>query len=634
MTNITIDKFQFKRGNEANVPSLDSGEPFISEDSHILFVGTPAGNIEFAKKSDVDANTASLAEIATIPLTKYQNLVKANGSWSLAIAQAIADTKNTGKEILLPCYPTIVYVDAPIVFETNTKIRGYGTGSVDGTTANRMSIIKLMTGLNCDVVQITKAKSSGKLSDCVIRGDAGDTGTLSTTGNGITIGTGQATGEVNNINVCDVIVEYMAQNGIYVDNGVWLLNIMRVETRYNKNAGIYNKGTDNLFNNIGSYFNAFGLYCDTSAGNKYSNIKLYLNGNSVTSISDVNYQTDNAGLFMQSCTREQFTNIEIQENYHMGAMIRGCSLLLLDMTFDDNGLMQNQSPNVFPIDTSALYLYDSRYIQGRAIFTGHRNILMQQYGIYISNTSHDISIDYEIDPSTACYQYSYHSTSKNLITLRNSAKKATDSMKYLTDFLNGTTPSHWNVTSLVSGTIANSGASGAHPGVLTYSCNGTANSGVSVLIGSSALKLSGNEKSTFVFQTNASFANITRYLGFIDTTTATSPSNGVWGNIDTTGLITGKCANGGTVSTTSNNYQLAAFTWYRLVIQVNPTASSVTFTLYQDNGDVVLWTNTVSTNIPTGNVGHGDICTSTGASAVGIGAIDYIDLCLPNARPV
>jgi hypothetical protein len=45
---------QFKRGNEANLPTLDAGEPAVTLDSGRLFVGTPSGNVEIATISEFD----------------------------------------------------------------------------------------------------------------------------------------------------------------------------------------------------------------------------------------------------------------------------------------------------------------------------------------------------------------------------------------------------------------------------------------------------------------------------------------------------------------------------------------------------------------------------------------------------
>lgn len=50
---MTVDKILFKRGNESKTPLLDFGEPFVTKDTSKLLVGTPFGNMEFAKKIDV-----------------------------------------------------------------------------------------------------------------------------------------------------------------------------------------------------------------------------------------------------------------------------------------------------------------------------------------------------------------------------------------------------------------------------------------------------------------------------------------------------------------------------------------------------------------------------------------------------
>lgn len=66
-------KLQFKRGNETNLPLLDVAEPAVTLDSQKMFYGTSQGNVEVAKKSDlnvtnanVSANAASLSDIVTI----------------------------------------------------------------------------------------------------------------------------------------------------------------------------------------------------------------------------------------------------------------------------------------------------------------------------------------------------------------------------------------------------------------------------------------------------------------------------------------------------------------------------------------------------------------------------------------
>lgn len=45
---------QFKRGNETTLPTLSSGEPAVTLDTQKVFVGTPGGNVQLAKQSDLD----------------------------------------------------------------------------------------------------------------------------------------------------------------------------------------------------------------------------------------------------------------------------------------------------------------------------------------------------------------------------------------------------------------------------------------------------------------------------------------------------------------------------------------------------------------------------------------------------
>jgi hypothetical protein len=47
---------QFKRGNEANLPTLDAGEPAVTLDTERMFIGGPNGNIELLKSDNVAVN--------------------------------------------------------------------------------------------------------------------------------------------------------------------------------------------------------------------------------------------------------------------------------------------------------------------------------------------------------------------------------------------------------------------------------------------------------------------------------------------------------------------------------------------------------------------------------------------------
>ena len=62
----------------------------------------------------------------------------------------------------------------------------------------------------------------------------------------------------------------------------------------------------------------------------------------------------------------------------------------------------------------------------------------------------------------------------------------------------------------------------------------------------------------------------------------------------------------------------------------------VTFTIYSDDSGSTLWTGTVNTaNIPLNiPINCGDICFSSGTTAILLGSLDYLDFSLPNLRQV
>jgi len=60
-----MDKFLFKRGNQAKLPQLQTGEPFLSKDEERLYIGGNNGNIPLPNKQDMDEVTTQLAETET-----------------------------------------------------------------------------------------------------------------------------------------------------------------------------------------------------------------------------------------------------------------------------------------------------------------------------------------------------------------------------------------------------------------------------------------------------------------------------------------------------------------------------------------------------------------------------------------
>jgi hypothetical protein len=57
-----IEIIRFKRGNKANLPSLQLGEPAITQDTNELYVGMTSGNVKIPTQPDLDSVNTSLAQ--------------------------------------------------------------------------------------------------------------------------------------------------------------------------------------------------------------------------------------------------------------------------------------------------------------------------------------------------------------------------------------------------------------------------------------------------------------------------------------------------------------------------------------------------------------------------------------------
>jgi hypothetical protein len=174
-----------------------------------------------------------------------------------------------------------------------------------------------------------------------------------------------------------------------------------------------------------------------------------------------------------------------------------------------------------------------------------------------------------------------------------------------------------------------------HIGIVNFTDSTTAGGGYRVQTDATTFLIGGDEYATFVFNWTDNRYNTTARLGFLDTTTATIPTDGCWININASRLaetqnntLRGMCrANGALVIT--NTYNLTRNTYYNAIINVNALGSVVNFTLKNEAG-AILWTDKVESQIPTATgreTGFGAIATegSTDAAA-NIMFIDYMDL--------
>ena len=171
----------------------------------------------------------------------------------------------------------------------------------------------------------------------------------------------------------------------------------------------------------------------------------------------------------------------------------------------------------------------------------------------------------------------------------------------------------WQCSTILAGTIANvttgiaSGTPvnnqavnlGNHPGVLSFSSSATANSGAQCTWGGSAIGFPAvtGRIFEFVFFT-VNLANATIRLGTNDSTTVADSVDGVYIEVAPGGIASGKSSDNSAQSVTASTYTLDANTWYHARVRVT-SATAALFEIISEAG-AVLWSDTVTGNIPTG----------------------------------
>jgi hypothetical protein len=162
---------------------------------------------------------------------------------------------------------------------------------------------------------------------------------------------------------------------------------------------------------------------------------------------------------------------------------------------------------------------------------------------------------------------------------------------------------------------------------VTLTSSTSANSGYAYALGTSSFLLAGTEVTEFIFQV-VTTANTTARLGFQDSNNSTAPTDGAWVNIAAT-TLDGRTASNTTSSTTGTNYTITASVWYRAKVVVNSDATQVDFYLYTCADGVQVWTNNLTTNIPTAagrETGQSAMATNSGTTALELVDLDFMDV--------
>lgn len=132
------DEIRFQRGPQSRLPLLGNGEPAITTEGE-FFIGTSSGNVQFAKKEDVNGLSARLSHSA-IYLDKLPNEL----DYTQAFQRALDSMDSVlGGTIVIPQGKTIDFTTATI---TKQNVRIIGRGTLTGKL-----IINCSDTYNCNV---------------------------------------------------------------------------------------------------------------------------------------------------------------------------------------------------------------------------------------------------------------------------------------------------------------------------------------------------------------------------------------------------------------------------------------------------------------------------------------------------
>lgn len=201
------------------------------------------------------------------------------------------------------------------------------------------------------------------------------------------------------------------------------------------------------------------------------------------------------------------------------------------------------------------------------------------------------------------------------------------------DDLYSTTFNPWAGSAVNSGTYASVAASAKHPGVISCNSSTTANSGWLLMTNmtNNHIPFYGRMRTTFILKPVTLTGSMVR-AGFHDGTTYTTPSHGAWLQIDQ-GVAKGAASTGAAVYTASS-FTMTSGTWYRCVIDVDTFKGTVTYRVFQDDSNTVLWKDTITVDLTAWVVKHGVIATNSGTTVSNIVHIDLMEFFLYNTRKV
>jgi hypothetical protein len=167
----------------------------------------------------------------------------------------------------------------------------------------------------------------------------------------------------------------------------------------------------------------------------------------------------------------------------------------------------------------------------------------------------------------------------------------------------------------------------AHQGVVKLRGGSAGTSGVRVTTDMGIILFGGKEKTTAILYFN-SLATEGYVIGFSDQSGSGEPTDGAYLYMSGSGVVTGKTASNSTKSSTGTTYTVSTAIWYEFAVIVNSNATRVDFEIRNDS-DTLLWTDYVTTNIPTASgreTGSQVVVWSSTTTSIAMCHLDYMSL--------
>lgn len=179
----TITKIQLKRGAEANLPTLDHGEPAFTTDTHKLYIGYNNANYQINFNRIIDINTTTVGNIGTgedvlLSSSIASNTLSANNdSLEFNAAGTIANNINS-KRIRIYFGAAIIFDTGPAGIPISTAIDWIIQGRIIRTGSNTQKCLTTMSTNNTTLAAYADyAIANETLSSAVV---------LKLTGEGVT----------------------------------------------------------------------------------------------------------------------------------------------------------------------------------------------------------------------------------------------------------------------------------------------------------------------------------------------------------------------------------------------------------------------------------------------------------------